>query len=217
MGRQKKNMQSKGMEDSPLKELNEMEVRKLSDTEFKIMVIKMLTELTDNYRELSEKYISMKKEIETRNKNKEEMNNKTSEIKNTLEGITSRLDEAEDQISELEDKVEKNTQKDKEKEKRLRENEEVVRELQNNMKCNNIHIIGIPEGEEEHEIENLFEKVMMENFPNLMREKVTQIQKTQRVPNNRKTKRPTTRHIIIKMVKFQDKERILKAAKENRK
>ena len=39
------------------------------------------------------------------------------------------------------------------------------------MKCNNIHIIGIPEGEEEQGIENLFEKVMIENFPNLMREK----------------------------------------------
>ena len=44
--------------------------------------------------------------------------------------------------------------------------------MQDNMKQNNIHIIGIPEGEEEEEgIENLFEKVMMENFPNLMREK----------------------------------------------
>ena len=42
------------MEDSPLKELNKMEVSKLSDIEFKIMVIKMLKELTDNYKELSE-------------------------------------------------------------------------------------------------------------------------------------------------------------------
>ena len=42
------------------------------------------------------------------------------------------------------------------------------------MKCNNIRIIGIPEGEEEEQgIENLFEKVMMENFPNLMRESHT--------------------------------------------
>ena len=56
MGRQKKNMQSKGMEDSRLKELNEMEVTKLSDIEFKLMVIKMLKELTDNYKELSENY-----------------------------------------------------------------------------------------------------------------------------------------------------------------
>ena len=51
--------------------------------------------------------------------------------------------------------------------------------MQGNMKFNNIHIIGIPEGEEDQGIENLFEKVMMENFPNLMREKVTQIQETQ--------------------------------------
>ena len=52
----------------------------------------------------------------------------------------------------------------------------MVRELQDNMNCNNTRIIGIPEGEEEKGIENLFEKVMMENFPNLMTEKVTQIQ-----------------------------------------
>ena len=55
---------------------------------------------------------------------------------------------------------------------------------------------------------------MMENFPNLMREKVTQIQETQRIQNKRNPKRPTARHIIIKMEKFQDKERILKAAWE---
>ena len=80
------------MEDSPLKEVREMEVSKLSDTEFKIMVIKMLKELEHNYKELSENYISMKKEIETTNKNQEEMKNKISQIKNTLEGIISRLD-----------------------------------------------------------------------------------------------------------------------------
>ena len=46
--------------------------------------------------------------------------------------------------------------------------------MQDNMKSNNIYIIGIPEGEEEEQgIENLFEKVMMENFLNLVREKVT--------------------------------------------
>ena len=65
-----------------------------------------------------------------------------------------------------------------EKEKRLRKNEEGLREIQGNMKRSNIRIIGIPEGEvEEQQIENLFEKVMIENFPSLRREKVTQIQK----------------------------------------
>ena len=55
---------------------------------------------------------------------------------------------------------------------------------------------------------------MMENFPNLMREKVTQIQETQRVPSKRNPKRPTERHIKIKMEKCQEIDRILKAARE---
>ena len=59
------------MEGSPLKELNEMEVSKQSDIEFKRMVIRMLRELTDNYKKLIENYNSMKKEIETINKNQE--------------------------------------------------------------------------------------------------------------------------------------------------
>ena len=83
------------------------------------------------------------------------------------------------------------------------------------MKHNNIHIIGLPEGGEEEEgIENLFEKVVMENFPKLMREKVTQIQESQRVPKKRNSKRPNARSILIKMAKFQNKERILKTARE---
>ena len=47
---------------------------------------------------------------------------------------------------------------------------------------------------------------MMENFPNLRREKVTQIQETQRVPSKRNPNRPPARHIIIKMANFQDRE-----------
>ena len=49
---------------------------------------------------------------------------------------------------------------------------------------------------------------MMENFPNLRREKVTQIQESQRVPIKRNPKRPIARHIIIKMAKFKDKENL---------
>ena len=62
----------------------------------------------------------------------------------------------------------------------------------------------------------MFEKIMMENFPNLMREKVTQIQETQPVPFKRNPKRPTARNIIIEMAKFKDKERILQAVREKK-
>ena len=78
---QRKNLQSKGMEDSLVKRLNEMDAKKLSDTEFKRMVIRLLKELTDNYMELNGNHNSMKKEVETINKNQEEMKNTISEIK----------------------------------------------------------------------------------------------------------------------------------------
>ena len=160
----------------------------------------------------------MNEEIEPINKGQEKMKNTITELKNTVDGSKTRLDEAEDQISEVEGKVEKNTQNEQEKEKRLTKNEEGFRETQENMNWNSIHIIGIPEGEEEEQgIENLFEKVMMENFPNFMREKVTRTQESHRVPIKRKRKRPIARHIIIKMAKFQDKERILGQQGRNKK
>ena len=73
----------------------------------------------------------------------------------------------------------------------------------------------MPEGEEkEQEIENLFENIMKENFPNLVKEIDIQVQEAQRVPNKLDLKRTTPRYIIIKMPKVKDKERILKAARE---
>ena len=72
----------------------------------------------------------------------------------------------------------------------------------------------MPEGEEkEQEIGNLFEKIMKENFPNLVKEIDMQVQEAQRVPNKMDAKRPTPRHIIIKMPKVKDKEGILKTAR----
>ena len=73
----------------------------------------------------------------------------------------------------------------------------------------------MPEGEEEEqEIENLFEKIIKENFPNLAKEIDIQIREAQRVPNKLDPKRTTPRHIIIKMPKVKYKERMLSAARE---
>ena len=64
----------------------------------------------------------------------------------------------------------------------------------------------MPEGEEkEQEIGNLFEKIMKENFLNLVKEIDMQVQETQRVSNKMEAKRPTPRH-IIKMSKVKEKE-----------
>ena len=125
----------------------------------------------------------MKTDIETMNKKQLEVKNAISEMKNTLEGIKRRLDEAEDRISDLKNKVEANTQSEQQKEKRLKKNEDGLTEIWNNVKHNNICIIKIPEGEEsEQGIENLFEEIMTENFTNLVKENVTEVQEAERVP-----------------------------------
>ena len=64
-------------------------------------------------------------------------------------------------------------------------------------------------------MENLFEKIMKENFPNLAKEIDFQVaQEAQRVPKKLDPRRNTPRHIIITLPKVKDKERILKAARE---
>ena len=64
-----------------------------------------------------------------------------------------------------------------------------MRSLWDNFKCVNIHIMGVPE-EREQEIGNLFEKIMKENFPNLVKEIDIQIQEAQRVYTSWTQRRP---------------------------
>ena len=74
----------------------------------------------------------------------------------------------------------------------------------------------MPEGEEEEqEIENLFENIMKENFPNLAKEiDFQEVQEAQRVPKKLGRRKHKPRRIIITLPKIKDKERILKAARE---
>ena len=72
----------------------------------------------------------------------------------------------------------------------------------------------MPEGEEEEqEIENLFEQIMKENFPNLAKETDMEVQNAQRAPKKLDPRRTTSRHIIITLHKIEDRERILRAAR----
>ena len=74
----------------------------------------------------------------------------------------------------------------------------------------------MPEGEEEEqEMENLFEQIMKENFPNLAKEiNFQEVQEAQGVPKKLDPRKHTPRHIIITFPKIQENERILKAARE---
>uniref|UniRef100_A0A671G8T5 L1 transposable element RRM domain-containing protein n=1 Tax=Rhinolophus ferrumequinum TaxID=59479 RepID=A0A671G8T5_RHIFE len=197
---------------APEKELSETEIRNLSDAEFQTLAIRMLNDLRENFnREIG----SIKMEMEAIKKNQSEIKDTIMEMKTILHGINCRLNEAEDPTSDVEDKVAENTEPGQQKEKRIQKIEESLRGFWDNIKHINIRIIGVPEGEErEQGIENLSEEIMRENFPNLVKEIDIQAQKAQRVPNKISPKKPTPRHIIIKMQKVKDKERILKAARE---
>ena len=76
------------------------------------------------------------------------MSNTITEMKTTLEGISRRITEAEERISDLEDTMVEFTAAEQTKEKRMKRNEGSLRDLRDNIKLNNIHIIGVPEGEE---------------------------------------------------------------------
>ena len=76
------------------------------------------------------------------------MNNTKTEMKTTLEGINSRIPEAEERISDLGDRMVEFTAMEYNKEKRMKRNEDSLIDLWDNIKHNNIHIIGVPEGEE---------------------------------------------------------------------
>ena len=107
------------------------------------------------------------------------------------------------------------TAKEKNKEKRMKRIEDSLRDLWDNIKRTNIQIIGVPEEEEKKNgPEKIFEEIIDENFPNMGKEIVNQVQEAQRVPYRINTKRNTLRHILIKLSKIKYKEKILKAARE---
>ena len=153
--------------------------------------------------------------VEYGHKTEEKVKAMQSEIKENVQGTNSDGKETRTQSSGLEQKGKINIQPEQNEETKIQKSEERLRNLQDIFKRPNIWIIGVPEEEEEdQEIENLFEKIIKENFPNLVKEIDIQVQEAQTVPNKLDPKRATPRHIIIKMPKVKDKERILKAARE---
>ena len=150
---------------------------------------------------------SINRDLEELKNKHTETNNTIAEIKNTLEGIKSRISEAEERIGELKDKMVEITSEEQNKVKRMKRTEDSLRDFWNNIKCTNIRIIGVPEeGEKKKGCEKIFEEVIVENFPNMEKEMVNQVQEVQRVPYRINRRRKVPRHIIIKLTKTKDKD-----------
>ena len=120
---------------------------------FKTLVIRILTEM-----------------VEYGHKSEEKLKATQAEIKKNVQGTNSEGKETKTQINDLGQKEEIIIQTEKNEESRIQKNEERLKNLQNKFKGANIHT-GVPEGkEEEQEIENTLEKIMKENYPNLVKE-----------------------------------------------
>ena len=143
-------------------QINEEEIGKLPEKEFRIMIVKMVINLENKMEKMQE---SINKDLEKLKNKHTETNNTITEIKNTLEGINSRTSEAEEQISELEDKMVAITSEEQNKMKRMKRTEESLRDLWDNIKHTNIQIIGVPEEEKKKGYEKIFEEIIVEKFP----------------------------------------------------
>ena len=179
-----------------------MEIANLPEKEFRIMMVKMIQDLGKRME------VKIKKMEEMFTKDLEELKSKQTEMNNTLEGINSRITEAEEQKNDLEDRIAETTSTEQNVEKRMKRNENSLRDLLDNIKCTNICIIGVPEGEEhEKGPEKIFEGVIVENFPNMGKEIVNQVQEGLRVPGRINPKRNTPRHPVIKLTKIKDRDK----------
>ena len=135
-------------------QLSNEKIANLSDAQFKTLVIKTLTELVEFVWKPDEKMKPMLRET-----------------KENVQGTNSEAKETGTHINSVDQKEERNIQPENNEETRTQKNEERLRNLQDISKRSNIRIIGVPEGEEEEQkLENLFEQIMKENFPNMAKE-----------------------------------------------
>ena len=185
MKRQKNTQQVKEQEKCPPNQTKEEEIGNLPEKEFQILIVKMIQNLEikmeSRINSLETRIEKMQerfnKDLEEIKKNQYIMNNAIYEIRNTLEATNSRIIvEAEDRISETEDKMVEINESERKKEKQIKRNKDSLRDLQDNMKCFNIRIIGVPEEEDKNKhYEKILEEIMVENVPKMGKEIITQV------------------------------------------
>lgn len=172
-----------------------------------------MKEIKKSVQDLKMKMDSM---INTQTEEKRERETSEKKASNTEVSFSNRIQEMEERISGLEDTItdiESTIKENAKSGKLLTQN---IQEIKDTMKRRNLRIIGIEEREDIRlqGPETILNKIIEENFPNLKKEMPINIQEAYRTPNRIDQKRKTARHIIIKTQNMQNKEKILKAARE---
>ena len=139
MKRQRNTTQMKEQTRNTEVQINEEEIGKLSEKEFRITTLKMIKNLENETEKMQE---SINKDLEELKNKHTKTNNTITEIKNTLEGINSRISEAGEQISELEDKIVEIASKEQNKVKRMKRTEDSLRDIWDNIKHQHLNYRG---------------------------------------------------------------------------
>jgi hypothetical protein len=130
--------------------------------------------------------------------------------------ISNRIQEMEEKISGAEDSIENIGTTIKENAKSKKILPQSIQEIQDTMRRPNLRKIGVHENED-FQLKgpaNIFNKIIEENFPNLMKEMPMNIQEDYRTPNRLDQKRNSSWHTIIRTTNALNKDRILKAVRE---
>ena len=126
MKRQRNTTQMKEQARNTEVQINEDEIGRLPEKEFRIMTVKMIKNLDNKMEKMHD---SIDKDLDELKKKHTETNNTITEIKISLEGINSRISEAEERISKLEDKMVEITSEEQNKVKRTKRTEDSLRDL----------------------------------------------------------------------------------------
>ena len=167
------------------------------------MIVKMIKNLENKMKKMQE---SINKDLEELKSTCTETNNTTTEIKNTLEEINSRVSETEEKNQWARRWNGGNNFWNQKKVKRMKRAEDSLRGIWDHIKCTNIWIIGVPEEEGEKKDMRKILKIIVENFPNVEKEIVNQVQEAERVPYRINPRRNMPRHILIKLTNTKQKE-----------
>ena len=158
------------------RDLTNTDTNKMSDPEFRIMIIRITAGVENRLESLS----AEKKEVKN---SQNEIKNAITDLQSWIDAMAARMDEAEQRTSDIEDKIMENNKAERKREIKGKEHDLRIREISTSLKSNNIRIIRVPE-EEEREIgvEGLCEQITAENFPNLGKDTDIKIQEAQRTP-----------------------------------
>lgn len=155
----------KRLEEITARDLLKTDISNISEQEFSRTLMRILGGLERSIEDTSETLTAVIKDIKT---SQGKIKSAITEMQKSLDIITMRMEESEDQIGVIENKIMENNEAEEKGEIQLLDHEYRLTELCNSTKHNNIHVIGVPEEEDqERGTKGLFDQIIAENFPNL--------------------------------------------------